>query len=44
VSALVGRDDERARPAALLDGAREGRRGALLLHGPAGIGKTALLR
>src|SRR3954469_17669780 len=41
---LVGREDERARLNALLDGARAGRSGALLLHGPPGIGKTALLR
>src|SRR4051794_7459527 len=41
---LVGREAERARLQALLDGARAGRSGALLLHGEAGIGKTALLR
>ena len=32
---MVGRKDERARLKALLDAAREGRSGALLLHGPA---------
>src|SRR6478735_2840623 len=41
---MVGRKEERARLKALLDAAREGRSGALLLHGPPGIGKTALLR
>src|SRR6188472_456323 len=41
---LVGRDTERSRLQALLDAARAGRSGALLLHGEAGIGKTALLR
>src|SRR5829696_9823263 len=41
---MVGRKDERARLKALLDAAREGRSGTLLLHGPPGIGKTALLR
>src|ERR1700759_1720357 len=41
---LVGREDERRRLEALLDAARTGRSGALLLRGPAGIGKTALLR
>src|SRR3954470_21348989 len=41
---LVGREAERARLQALLDGARAGRSGALLLHGEAGIGKSALLR
>src|SRR4051812_23669810 len=41
---MVGRKDERARLKALLDAAREGRSGALLLHGPPGIGKTELLR
>jgi len=44
VTSLVGREDERARLTALLDRAREGRSGVLLLTGPAGIGKTALLR
>lgn len=41
---MVGRTEEQARLEALIDGAREGRSGALLLHGPPGIGKTALLR
>src|SRR3954449_10040578 len=41
---LVGREAERARLQALLDGARARRSGALLLHGEAGIGKSALLR
>jgi DNA-binding CsgD family transcriptional regulator len=41
---LVGREREIARLQGLLDGARAGRSGALLLHGEAGIGKTALLR
>ena len=41
---MVGRKDERARLKTLLDAAREGRSGALLLHGPPGIGKTELLR
>src|ERR1700754_1990137 len=41
---MVGRKDERARLKALIDAAREGRSGALLFHGPPGIGKTELLR
>ena len=40
---LVGRESEIATLDRLLDGAREGRSGALLLRGEAGIGKTALL-
>src|ERR671934_267626 len=40
---LVGREAERARLQAVIDDARAGRSGALLLHGEAGIGKTALL-
>ena len=41
---LLGREDERERIAALLRGAVEdGRSEALLLHGEAGIGKSALL-
>jgi DNA-binding CsgD family transcriptional regulator len=41
---FVGRERERARIGRLLENARAGRSGALLLHGDAGIGKTALLR
>ncbi|SNY56402.1 AAA family ATPase [Paractinoplanes atraurantiacus] len=41
--ALVGRDDTVATVRALLDGAAAGAGGALVLHGPAGIGKTAIL-
>src|SRR3712207_2719003 len=41
---LVGRTRERARIERLLQDARQGRSGALLLHGDPGIGKTALLR
>src|SRR3954469_17016876 len=41
---MVGRKDERARLTALLEAAREGRSGTLLLLGPPGIGKTELLR
>src|SRR3954449_876357 len=41
---LVGRSRERARLERLLEDARAGRSGALLLHGDPGIGKTALLR
>ncbi|HEV7773841.1 MAG TPA: LuxR family transcriptional regulator [Conexibacter sp.] len=40
---LVGREREWERIGELLDRARLGRSGALLLHGEAGIGKTALL-
>ncbi|MEV4348021.1 ATP-binding protein, partial [Actinoplanes sp. NPDC049596] len=40
---LVGRDDVVAAVRALLDGAAAGSGGALVLHGPAGIGKTAVL-
>jgi hypothetical protein len=40
---LVGREAELARVRALLEAARDGRSGALLLAGDAGIGKTALL-
>ena len=40
---LHGRDSERARLAALLDGARGGHAGTLLLHGEPGVGKSALL-
>ncbi|GAB7040355.1 MULTISPECIES: helix-turn-helix transcriptional regulator [Catenuloplanes] len=41
--ALVGRAAESRRVAALIDGARAGRGGALVLTGEAGIGKSALL-
>ena len=41
---LVGRDAELARIDRLLDGARGGVSGVLVLRGEAGIGKTALLR
>src|SRR6266498_2760648 len=40
---LVGRAREMARLAGLLDGARQGRSGALVLRGEAGVGKSALL-
>jgi predicted ATPase len=40
---LHGRGPERARLSTLLDEARGGRAGALVLRGPAGIGKSALL-
>ncbi|WP_372594194.1 AAA family ATPase [Actinotalea sp.] len=40
---LHGREAERASLAAVVDGAREGRAGALVLHGEPGSGKTALL-
>jgi DNA-binding CsgD family transcriptional regulator len=40
---LIGRETELAGLGRLLDAAREGRSGALLLRGEAGIGKTALL-
>jgi DNA-binding CsgD family transcriptional regulator len=41
---LLGRERECARVEALLDAARSGRAGALLLTGEPGIGKTAILR
>src|SRR3954452_11918909 len=41
---FVGRERERARIDRLLAEARAGKSGALLLHGEAGIGKTARLR
>ena len=41
---FVGRERERARIDRLLQEARAGTSGALLLHGEAGIGKTALMR
>src|SRR5690348_1226698 len=40
---LRGRDRERAHIGALLENAREGRSGTLVLRGDAGIGKSALL-
>jgi DNA-binding CsgD family transcriptional regulator len=40
---LHGRVEERARLATLLDDARAGRAGTLLLHGEPGVGKSALL-
>ncbi|MFY1687473.1 AAA family ATPase [Plantactinospora sp. WMMB782] len=40
---LIGRAAETGRIAALIDAAREGRGGALVLRGEAGIGKSALL-
>ena len=41
---LVGRSGERARIGRLLEQARQGRAGALLISGEPGIGKTTLLR
>jgi predicted ATPase len=40
---LLGRKRERAVLDRLLDGVRGGRAGALVMHGEAGVGKTALL-
>ena len=40
---LVGRDTERAAVAALLDAARAGQGGALVVRGVAGVGKSTLL-
>ena len=40
---LHGRDQEQATLGALLDGARDGRSGVLVLRGAPGLGKTALL-
>jgi hypothetical protein len=40
---LIGRESECARLDELLDRARMGRTGALVIRGEAGIGKTALL-
>ena len=40
---LVGREDQQAAIDRLLDGARAGRSGALVVRGEAGIGKSALL-
>ena len=41
---LLGREPERRRIERLLEGARRGESGVLVLAGEAGIGKTALLR
>ena len=41
-SGLVGRERERAEIDRLLDAAREGRSGSLVVRGEAGMGKTAL--
>jgi DNA-binding CsgD family transcriptional regulator len=41
---LYGRDAERSRIGALLDGARESRSGVLVIRGEAGVGKSALLQ
>src|SRR4051794_38991272 len=41
---MVGRTEEQARLDNLLEAAREGQSGTLLLHGPAGIGKSELLK
>ena len=41
---FVGRERERARIDRLLKDAHAGRSAALLMHGEAGIGKTALMR
>ena len=41
---FVGRERERARIDRLLQEARAGKSGALLMHGEAGIGKTAMMR
>jgi DNA-binding CsgD family transcriptional regulator len=40
---LYGRDSERSVISALIDDAREGRGGVLVLRGPPGVGKSALL-
>src|SRR6476646_2294214 len=40
---LLGREDEREALDRLLDRARDGRGGVLVVHGEPGIGKTALL-
>jgi predicted ATPase len=40
---LYGRDAERGRIADLLDGARQGRSGSLVIRGESGVGKSALL-
>jgi AAA ATPase domain len=43
VSELVGREEQQAAIDRLLDAARDGRSGALVVRGDAGIGKSALL-
>ena len=40
---LVGRDPERSRLLHLLDGARAGTSGVMVIRGEAGVGKSALL-
>jgi AAA ATPase domain len=40
---LLGRERERELLARLLEGVRDGRGGVLVMHGEAGVGKTALL-
>ena len=40
---LVGREPERALLGALVDGARDGRAGTMVVRGDPGVGKTALL-
>jgi AAA ATPase domain len=40
---LIGRERERQALHRLLDGVRRGRGGVLVIHGDAGVGKTALL-
>ncbi|GGX28067.1 helix-turn-helix transcriptional regulator [Streptomyces noursei] len=44
LTTLVGRDDELRTLARHAAAARDGRAGLVLLHGPAGMGKTSLLR
>lgn len=41
---LVGRLREKTALVALIDGARAGRPGAVIVHGEAGVGKTRLVR
>lgn len=41
---LIGRRREQRRLAELIEGVRQGRGGSLLIEGPPGVGKTALLR
>ena len=43
MSELVGREEQQAAIDRLLDAARDGRSGALVVRGDAGIGKSALL-